>query len=40
MNKFLTITKIIWHTVKIFLHLTDKTEKLEKMEEVEKKFKK
>ncbi|MEG0301228.1 hypothetical protein [Cetobacterium sp.] len=38
MNKFLTISKIIWHGIKIVLHLTNKKDKVEKMEEVEKQF--
>lgn len=38
MNRFLTISKILWHGIKIILHLTNKEDKVEKMEEVEKQF--
>ncbi|MGL5229577.1 MAG: hypothetical protein ACRC8F_02015 [Cetobacterium sp.] len=38
MSKFLTISKILWHGIKIVLHLTNKKDKVEKMEEVEKQF--
>lgn len=38
MNKFITVSKILWHGIKIVLHLTNKKDKIEKMEEVEKHF--
>lgn len=38
MNRFITISKILWYGIKIGLHLTNKKDKVEKMEEVEKQF--
>lgn len=40
MEKFLKITTLIWHGIKIILHLTDKKEKVEKMKDIENSFKK
>ena len=40
MDKVTKILNILWYSVKIILHFTDKKEKLKKMEDVEKKLKK
>ncbi|WP_255492137.1 hypothetical protein [Cetobacterium sp. 2A] len=39
MNKFITITKVIWNSVKIFLHITGEKDKIKKMTKIEADFK-
>lgn len=40
MHKIIKFLNVLWHGIKVILHLTDNKEKLDKMNEIEKKVNK